>query len=47
MNDASLENTSLIPFQAWGGLVLMAGISVVLTLLITLGIAWTSPLFVQ
>lgn len=32
---------------AWGGLVLMALISVVLTLVITLGIAWTSPLFVR
>ena len=32
---------------AWGGLTLMALISVGATLLITLGIAWTSPLFVR
>ena len=31
----------------WGGLVFMAWLSVALTLLITLGIAWTSPMFVR
>ena len=31
----------------WGGLIIMALISVCLTLLITLGIAWTSPIFVR